>query len=270
MPGHDEMSVSLSLTAEHISHAYPTEAGLLRVLDDVSLVLGRDELVCLVGPSGCGKSTLLRILAGLLAPSAGMARLDGEAISAPHPRIRLVFQEPNLMPWRTALDNIALPLELAGVGRVVRENAARRMIVLVGLVGFESAFPAQLSGGMAQRVALARALIDSPEVLLLDEPFGALDALTRDQLGDELMRIWQARQGTVLMVTHSIPEALLLADRVLVMSPRPGRVAAEFAINLPRPRSIDVLHSRPAGRLARDIRAALRLDPAGEPQSGSG
>jgi NitT/TauT family transport system ATP-binding protein len=254
------LELPLTLTADHISHVFSTGGGPLPVLDDVSLALARDEFVCLVGPSGCGKSTLLRILGGLLAPSGGLARLDGSPISAPHPRIRLVFQQPNLMPWRTLLDNVALPLELAGVTRADREAAARQIIALVGLTGFEATYPAQLSGGMAQRGAIARALIEQPEVLLLDEPFGSLDALTRDLLGEELLRIWQARRGAVLMVTHSIPEALLLADRVLVMSPRPGQIAAEFAIRLPRPRTVEALHSAAAGRLARHIRAALRID----------
>ena len=248
------------LSAERISHTFETAGGPLRVLDGVSLSLARDEFVCLVGPSGCGKSTLLRILAGLTAPTDGSARLDGEVIRTPHPAIRLVFQQPNLMPWRSVLDNIALPLELAGVARAKREELARQLIELVGLAGFEATHPAELSGGMAQRVAIARALIEEPAVLLMDEPFGALDALTRDQLGAELLGIWQARRSAVLMVTHSIPEALLLADRVLVMSPRPGRIAAEFAVGLPRPRGIEALHSAEAGRLDAAIRAGLGID----------
>ncbi len=246
------------LSAGGISHRFPTAHGPLDVLRRVSLSLARDEFVCLVGPSGCGKTTLLRILSGLLVASQGKVLLDGLLVSAPHPRIRYVFQQANLMPWRSVLENIALPLELAGVSRTARENAARQMIALVGLGGFDRAHPGELSGGMAQRVAIARALIDEPEVLLLDEPFGALDALTRDQLGEELLRIWQERSTTVLMVTHSIPEAILLADRVLVMSPRPGQIEAEFPVEVPRPRTLEALHSAGAGRLAHEIRAALR------------
>jgi len=252
------MSNAVVLSAERVSHRFATADGSLEALRDVSLSVARDEFVCLVGPSGCGKSTLLRAMSGLITPTQGSITLDGMPITAPHPRIRLVFQQANLMPWRNVIDNIALPLELAGATRIKRENAARQMIGLVGLDGFDRTYPAELSGGMAQRVAIARALIDEPEVLLLDEPFGALDALTRDQLGEELLRIWQERSSTVLMVTHSIPEAILLADRVLVMSPRPGQIEAEFAVSLPRPRALDAVHSAAAGKLAREIRAALR------------
>jgi NitT/TauT family transport system ATP-binding protein len=248
-----------ALSAEHVSHAYRGENGALPVLHDVSFELARDELVCLVGPSGCGKSTLLHILSGLLPPTGGRVLLDNEPVTRPRRRIGHVFQQANLMPWRTVLENIALPLELIGQPRNEREAAAEAMIELVGLGGFSSAYPADLSGGMAQRVAIARALVAKPEVLLLDEPFGALDALTRDLLAEELLRIWQAVHGTVLMVTHSIPEAILLADRVLVMSPRPGHIDAVFPVDLPRPRTSDMLHSPPAGDLARRIRGAIRL-----------
>jgi NitT/TauT family transport system ATP-binding protein len=219
----------------------------------------QDQFVCLVGPSGCGKSTLLHILSGLLPPTSGMVMLDDEPVTRPRRRIGYVFQQANLMPWRTVLDNVALPLELIGHPRDQREAAAREMISLVGLDGFDSTYPDDLSGGMAQRVAIARALVARPEVLLLDEPFGALDALTRDLLAGELLRIWEAIHGTVLMVTHSIPEAVLLADRVLVMSPRPGHIDAAFTVDLPRPRTADVLHSPAAGDLARAIRGAIRL-----------
>lgn len=247
-----------ALRARHISHTFEADSGPLPVLHDISLALDRDEFVCLVGPSGCGKSTLLRILSGLIEPSAGSVHVDGQTVSGPHPGVVLVFQQANLMPWRSVLDNITLPLELGGVGPTDRAAAARDLIALVGLQGFEVAYPAELSGGMAQRVALARALIQHPQVLLLDEPFGALDALTREQLGEELLRIWQARHGTVLMVTHSISEAVLLSDHVLVMSPRPGQIEAVFDVDLPRPRTLDMLHSPAAGRLVTAIRGALR------------
>jgi NitT/TauT family transport system ATP-binding protein len=214
--------------------------------------------VSLVGPSGCGKTTLLRILAGLVTPTSGTVAVGGQPIAAPHPGIALVFQHANLMPWRTVLDNITLPLELQGADRPARDEAARELIALVGLEGFESSYPAELSGGMAQRVAIARALIHAPQVLLLDEPFGALDAMTRDLLGEELLRIWQTRHGTVLMVTHSIAEAVLLSDRVLVMSPRPGHLEATFPVGLPRPRAVEMLHSPAAGNLILAIRDAIR------------
>jgi NitT/TauT family transport system ATP-binding protein len=248
-----------TLSARHVSHAYLGENGSLPVLVDVSFDLARDEFVCLVGPSGCGKSTLLHILSGLLPPTSGAVLLDDEPVTRPRRRIGHVFQQANLMPWRTVLENIALPLELIGKPRDEREAAAREMIDLVGLAGFAATYPAELSGGMAQRVAIARALVAGPEVLLLDEPFGALDALTRDLLAEELLRIWQAVHGTVLMVTHSIPEAILLADRVLVMSPRPGHIDAVFPVDLPRPRSPGMLHSPSAGELALAIRGAIRL-----------
>jgi NitT/TauT family transport system ATP-binding protein len=211
-------------------------------LDDVTLGLSRESFVCLVGPSGCGKSTLLRILAGLLAPTSGRALLDGQPITRAQRRIGIVFQKANLMPWRTVYGNLTLPLELAGLPTAERERRAQSMLELTGLQGFAETYPAALSGGMAQRVAIGRALIHYPEVLLMDEPFGSLDALTREQMSEELLHIWAKHRKTMLMVTHSIPEAVLLADRVLVMSPRPGRLVADVAIPLPRPRSLDVLH----------------------------
>jgi NitT/TauT family transport system ATP-binding protein len=256
----EQIESNLMLAARGVSHTYRTDNGLLPVLDGISFGLGRNEFVCLVGPSGCGKSTLLRILAGLLEPTGGSVMLEGDPVMEPDRRVGYVFQQANLMPWRTTLDNIALPLELAGVGRPEREAAARDLIALVGLVGFEAAYPAELSGGMAQRVAIARALITQPRILLLDEPFGALDALTRDLLGEELLRIWRARHSAILMVTHSIGEAVLLGDRVLVMGPRPARIEAIFPVGLARPRTLECLHSPAAGALVRDIRAAIRAE----------
>jgi NitT/TauT family transport system ATP-binding protein len=230
------------LAAEQISHLYPGPNGGVVALDDVTLSLSRESFVCLVGPSGCGKSTLLRILAGLLAPTSGRALLDSQPITHAQRRIGIVFQKANLMPWRTVYGNLTLPLELSGLPTAERERRAQSMLELTGLEGFAETYPAALSGGMAQRVAIGRALIHYPEVLLMDEPFGSLDALTREQMSEELLHIWAKHRKTVLMVTHSIPEAVLLADRVLVMSPRPGRLVADVAIPLPRPRSLDVLH----------------------------
>lgn len=246
------------LVAQGVSHSFPADGGWLKALRDVNLALGANTFTCLVGPSGSGKSTLLRIMAGLLTPTAGEVRIGGEAVQGPHPQVGLVFQQANLMPWRNVIDNIALPLELAGAGLAERVSEAADLVALVGLEGFETSYPAELSGGMAQRVAIARALIQRPELLLLDEPFGPLDAMTREGLGQELLRIWQARHSTVLMVTHSIVEAIILADRVLVMSPRPGHIDASYNVPLPRPRDLEMQHSPKAGALARAIRGAIR------------
>jgi NitT/TauT family transport system ATP-binding protein len=245
------------LRAEHISHSFESPAGALPVLHDVSFAVDANCLVCIVGPSGCGKSTLLRIMAGLLRPAEGRVLLDGAAINGPSRRVGMVFQKANLMPWRTVMRNLTLPLELSGVPRAERDARAAELIALVGLEGFGGAYPAELSGGMAQRVAIARALIYRPEVLLLDEPFGALDAMTRERLGVELLRIWQATQRAVLMVTHSIPEAIFLADRVIVLGSRPAEIISCVDVPLPRPRTLDVMHTPAFGELSAQVRAAL-------------
>ncbi len=252
------MQNEVILAAEQISHTYHGPAGAVLALDDVTLHLSRELFVCLVGPSGCGKSTLLRILAGLQHPTAGQVFLDGELVTRAQRRIGVVFQKADLMPWRTVSGNLSLPLELAHLPADIRRERVNEMLALTGLDGFAGAFPAELSGGMAQRVAIGRALIYDPEVMLLDEPFGALDALTREQMGEELLRIWANRRKTVLMVTHSIPEAVLLADRVLVMSPRPGRLVADVPIPLPRPRSLEILHQPSFVALTERLRHSIR------------
>ncbi len=217
------------------------------VLEHVSLTVPAGAFVALVGTSGVGKSTLLRIIGGLLEPSAGAVMLHGTPPAESAADIGIVFQRDNLMPWRTVTDNIALPLEIAagqGDSEVSAAEAAARidyLINLVGLSGSEQSYPAQLSGGMAQRVAIARALVHKPDLLLLDEPFGALDALTRERMAQELLRIWQAMPVTVLMVTHSISEAVLLSDTVLVMNGRPATITDEITIDLPRPRTLALL-----------------------------
>ncbi|MBN1287188.1 MAG: ABC transporter ATP-binding protein [Anaerolineae bacterium] len=245
------------LYADRIGHTFYMPDGALPALHNVTFAVAPCSLVCVVGASGCGKSTLLRILAGLLKPSAGRALLDGSPIEGPSPRVGMVFQKANLMPWRTVERNLTLPLELNGVPRAEREARAAALIELVGLEGFAGAYPAELSGGMAQRVAIARALIYRPGVLLLDEPFGALDALTRERLGSELLRIWQASGNTVVMVTHSIQEAIFLADRVIVLSGRPGEIVLNLEVPLPRPRALDVVHSAGFGALSARVRAAI-------------
>jgi len=247
------------LAAEQISHTYRGPGGDVPALNRISLSLTRESFVCLVGPSGCGKSTLLRILAGLLPPTEGRALLDGQPITRAQRRIGIIFQQANLMPWRTVAGNLALPLELAGLPAEERERRTQSMLELTGLESFARTYPSALSGGMAQRVAIGRALIHDPEVLLLDEPFGALDALTREQMSEELLRIWARHRKTVLMVTHSIPEAVLLADRVLVMGPRPGHLVADVPVPLPRPRSLDLLHRPDFVALAELLRHSIRL-----------
>jgi NitT/TauT family transport system ATP-binding protein len=194
--------------------------------------------VTLVGRSGCGKSTLLRILAGLIAPSSGSVTIAGRRVSGTRRDVSLVFQRSALMPWRNVIENVLLPVEILGLSKRKYRPVAADLLALVGLEGFERRRPYELSGGMHQRVALCRALIQDPEVLLMDEPFAALDALTREELSLELQRIWSERQKTIVFVTHSIQEAVLLADRVVAMSPRPGRIVRTIAVDLPRPRSL--------------------------------
>ncbi len=252
-------SVEPVLEGRGIRHLYSGVQGALLALDEVSLAVGQGEFVAIVGPSGCGKSTLLRILGGLLPPSEGVVRLDGQQLASPRRQVAYVFQAVNLMPWRTVLRNVTLPLEVAGVSRVQAEQRAAGLLRLVGLTGFEGVYPRALSGGMAQRVALARALVAEPEVLLLDEPFGSLDALNREQMNLELLRIWGARRVTAVMVTHDLQEAVFLADRVMVMSPRPGRIESEVVVNLPRPRTVDVMYTEFFGALSRRVREAVQV-----------
>jgi NitT/TauT family transport system ATP-binding protein len=248
-----DLSASV-ISIQHVAMTFHDQNGRLEVLADIQSEIRPQEFLCVLGPSGCGKSTLLRLLAGLLAPTGGkLVVSDSHQLG-----IGLVFQQSNLMPWRTVLDNILLPLELRSVPRVEALQKAQEMIELVGLQEFTNVWPESLSGGMAQRVAIARALIQDPDLLLLDEPFGSLDALTREKMGAELLRIWQARRKTVVMVTHSISEALLLADRVLVLSQRPARVLLEMKVGLPRPRGEEARYSAEFQKMAKQIRAAIQ------------
>lgn len=241
------------LTVRELSAVFPDSNGGLRALDDVSFEVCPQEFVCVLGPSGSGKSTILRILAGLLPPTSGEVTFHDRE----QPGIGMVFQQANLMPWRSVIENLTLPLELAGVEADTARARAQEMMDLVGLDGFDGYWPRDLSGGMAQRVAIARALIHDPDLLLLDEPFGSLDALTRERMWMELSRIWQARQKTVLMVTHSISEALFLADRVLVLTQRPGKVKLELEVDLPRPRNDEMRYTPEFGKLARKLKEAI-------------
>jgi NitT/TauT family transport system ATP-binding protein len=219
-------------------------------LDSINLEIPDGQFAAVVGPSGCGKSTLLSLVAGLRLPSSGTVLCDGEPITAPMPRkIGMIFQEANLLPWLSAVDNVAFPLKLRRVAKAERLLAARRMLELTGLAGFEDRLPHQLSGGMKQRVAIARGLVQNPAVLLMDEPFASLDEQTRMVLGDELLRIWSETRKTVLFVTHSLNEAVYLADRVVVLSARPGRVVDDVSVDLPRPRSFAMTGSERFGAL---------------------
>ena len=245
------------LRIEELSTVFPNGNGGLHALDRLSFSVQSEEFVCVLGPSGCGKSTLLRALAGLLPPTTGKIYFQGEQLNGPRRGVGFVFQKANLMPWRNVLQNISLPLEVQKIPTADAVQRARSLIELVGLQGFEHSLPRDLSGGMAQRVAIARALVQDPAVLLLDEPFGALDALTRERMGSELLRIWQARRKTVVMVTHSISESLLLADRVLVLSARPGQLRLDLSVDLPRPRDEETRYTPEFQALARRLRKAI-------------
>jgi NitT/TauT family transport system ATP-binding protein len=267
------------LTIRHLDVTFPEinrdpaeQDGGLQAIADMTFEVFLHEFVCVLGPSGSGKSTLLRVLAGLLDPTNGEVhfnptKLENERIHPGQyleladdgylPTIGYVFQQANLMPWRTVIENITLPLELKGIEIGFAREEANEWIELIGLKGFEHTYPRDLSGGMAQRVALARALIQHPDLLLLDEPFGSLDALTREKMGGELLRLWQNRRTTVIMVTHSISEALLLSDRVLVLTERPGKICLDMKIDLPRPRQEEVRYTLRFIELSRQLRAAI-------------
>ncbi len=250
--------MALRLNAAHVTVAYELPDGhSLAALGPISFNIAPGEFVCLIGPSGCGKSTLVRVLAGLQAPTRGIVSIDERPIHHPSSRVAIMFQEANLMPWRTVLDNVALPLELAGVARPERERMVRALLPRLGLGDFADAYPGTLSGGMAQRAALGRVLVQRPGALLLDEPFGALDALTREQISLDLLALWEQERTTILMVTHDIHEAVLLADRVLVMSRRPGRLIADIPVTLSRPRALTDRYSADFGAIALDVRHAI-------------
>ncbi len=221
----------LFLEINRLNLSFNNAEGRLVVLKDINLRLRKGEFVCILGPSGSGKTSLLRLITGLIRPDSGSIEF-----AAAQPRLSLMFQQANLMPWRTVWQNIALPLELQGVESALVADKVKEMIGMIGLQGFEKSWPAELSGGMMQRVALARAFISDPDLLLLDEPFGSLDALTRERMAGELLQLWQARPRPVVMVTHSISEALLLSDRVVVFSPRPATILLDQQVPFTRPR----------------------------------
>jgi NitT/TauT family transport system ATP-binding protein len=247
----------LGVAIRDVGLRFAASGGGVEALAGCSLDVAAGSFTVIIGPNGCGKSTLLRLIAGLLKPTTGAVTVDGIAPRPGDGRAGLAFQQPRLIPWRTTLDNVALPLQLAGVPVAGRRARAYEELERVGLGGAATLRPRELSGGMAQRAALARALIADPPVLLLDEPFSALDALTRETFDGELQRLWIERQRTVIFVTHSVSEAVALADRVVVMTPRPGRVARVVEVDLPRPRPAELLGDPRAAELAAEVRAAL-------------
>ena len=251
--GHPAEPAAPLVEAHDVSKSYGGENGLL-ALDRIDLAVQEREFVSILGPSGCGKSTFLRCIAGLEKPSQGTIRVAGKTVTRSPRNLGMVFQRDVLLDWRTILDNVFLPIDFLHEPRADYEDQARELLSLFGLNGFERHFPAQLSGGMRQRAAICRALIHNPDLLLMDEPFGALDALTRDQLNVELQRSWAAAGRTIVFVTHSIAEAVFLSDRVVVFSPRPGRIALERRIDLPRPRRMSIRQSPEFNRYIGEIR----------------
>ena len=244
------------LETRKLRKVYNSNNSEIVALDDISLDFEVGEFVSIIGPSGSGKTTLLLMLAGIIRKSSGQIIREGKEI----PNLvnyGIAFQNPVLLPWRTNIHNILLPIEFLNKRKEDYLEKARGLFKMVGLSGFEESYPWQLSGGMQQRTALCRALITEPEILLLDEPFGALDLLTREELDLELLRVWRETRKSILLVTHSISEAVLLSDKVLVLSPRPGRIVESIRIDLPRPRNIDMLNSQRAGRYMSDIRETL-------------
>ncbi len=224
-----------------VSKTYRTSDGEVPSLRSIDIDVHDGEFIVVVGPSGCGKTTLLRMIAGLLPPSEGEIRVEGRVVTRPHRDVGIVFQSPLLLPWRRVLDNVMMPVEVKRLPRDIYLQRARELIKTAGLEGFERKYPWQLSGGMQQRVAICRALVHDPKIMLMDEPFGALDAMTRERMNVELQRIQRETRKTVVLITHSIPEAVFLADRVLVMTQRPGAIAATYEVTLARPRSLDVM-----------------------------
>jgi NitT/TauT family transport system ATP-binding protein len=264
-PGMTSQNRTMSTANEHrflavddIVKRFHTPDGVLTAIERMSLSVAPGEFVAVIGPSGCGKSTLFNIIGGLTGDYEGRVTVAGETISGPHPSIGMVFQEESTFPWRTVIDNVAFPLEIAGIAKTARLERARHFIALVGLDGFERRYPAELSGGMRQRVAIARTLASEPKILLMDEPFASLDEQTRLLLGDKVLQIQQQLRQTTLLITHNITEAVQLSDRVLVMTYRPGKLKRTVEVKLPRPRNSEVVGSEAFGRYVAQIWSDLR------------
>ena len=256
------MSIPLipTVDVQGVSVVYPARDHTVTALDNVSLAIQDGEFVSLIGPSGCGKTTLLRVIADLEQISAGVVRVNG--LSTPEARLAraygYVFQAPALFPWRSVLANVCLPLEIHGLARAKARAVAREHLERVGLQGFEGKYPWQLSGGMQQRVSIARALAFEPRLLMMDEPFGALDEITRDRLNEQLLRLWEREKRTVVFVTHSIPEAVFLSSRIVVMSPRPGRIVDVIESGLPADRTLDIRDTPAFAEIAHRVRLSLQ------------
>ncbi len=250
------------LAIDGVRLVYQTSRGPLTALEDLSFGLGQREFVSVLGPSGCGKSTLLKLVTGLLKPTQGRIELAGAAVTGPRADVGIVFQQPTLLPWRNVLNNVLVPIRARGGDVAAHADKARDLLELVGLGAFQKHYPHELSGGMQQRVGLARGLVHDPELLLMDEPFAALDAMTRETMMDELQRIWMTTSKSVLFITHSIPEAVYLSDRIVVMSPRPGRVIETLDIDLPRPRGLETMAQPRFNEMTTHLRNLFRNLPA--------
>jgi NitT/TauT family transport system ATP-binding protein len=249
------MTSEVLLRAERLAVTYSSARGPVQALEGLDATLHAGEFLSVLGPSGCGKSTLLKIVAGLLRPSSGRVMLGGRQIDGPRPDVGIVFQQPTLLPWQSTLDNVLLPVRTLGRDMKAGREKAQALLKLVGLEKFASHYPGELSGGMQQRVAIARGLIHDPTLLLMDEPFAALDAMTREYMTLELQRIWMAASKSVIFITHSIPEAVFLSDRIVVLSARPGRTIREIEVDLPRPRTLDTMADPRFAALSNELRA---------------
>jgi NitT/TauT family transport system ATP-binding protein len=257
-PGPAAATAGAILAVDNITKRFETPEGVVTAVDGVSLSVASGEFVGIIGPSGCGKSTLFNIIGGLLDGYDGTVKVAGDLVRGPHPAIGMIFQEESTFPWRTVIDNVAFPLEIAGVAKSERYDRARHFVSLVGLDGFERRYPSELSGGMRQRVSMARTLAAQPKIMLMDEPFAALDEQTRLLLGDKVLQIQQQLKQTTLLITHNITEAVQLSDRILVMTYRPGKLKRMVKIDLPRPRTSEIVSSEAFGRYVAQIWSDLR------------
>lgn len=243
------------ISINELNKTYQTQDGNeIQALANVNLEIAKGEFITIVGPSGCGKTTLLKILAGIMSATSGQVQINKKPLTGPSKQLGVVFQEPLLLPWRTVLENVMVPIEVQKLSVNTYHREAMKLLELVGLWGFENKYPKELSGGMQQRVGIARALVHDPDLLLMDEPFGALDAMTREQLNLDLLSIWSEKKKTIILITHSIAEAVFLGDRIVAMSSRPGRIADVIDVDLCRPRQLEVINSDIFGRYVKRVR----------------